>query len=981
MIKPDVWNHYQLVDISAKYTHLTGENSNVDVVAHRVRGDNAEHKDSVRIAFVYESEEETAAEIVSRCMYRATKEHSTYPLENLYILKLVDSPDYLQVLLAQIDSIKPDVIVVASDDVMRVIRPVSTIWATVDPYQLINRIHDMKWGEDTYSTVFTLSDYYTLLRTKEGKVAKESSTRLGEWVSALVNALRTRNLYTLDFSRYNYLVVNTLDKFEKLLDRMYEAELIGIDTETDNLNRVMNRLATIQFAFDDATAYVLPVFHPESPFTQEEAAYILQELKTYFERAKSATHIYANAKFDIIQLRRECKLQWYNHDVVDVQGALMLLDENRKFRDVKKLYGVTGKDKLSGYALAQLALEYGSTIYLETNMGKDDRSAVFKTPLKDVAEYGGVDVVILQQIYKFQLKEMASRGPAYSRTPVLLLKQIGHMILALVEMEMNGLPVDRMYLTKEVASGGAFIEARNQTKSELYALPAVVETNKRLLKNVGSDLFGRENPDTWVFDIDKIAHQQMLFFDVLGLEPLTYGKDGLPALNKAFKDKYAPLDDGGRLVEEIAIPAVAGFRSYSELKHLYNSFLKGFYNKLHEEEDMRVDSRLRPNFMFLPIVTGRLGARKPSLHQVPSRSKLAKGIKRQFVTAQGRAFVEADFIAHEIKNWMLASKEHVLAGIFKNTLNLRKEFRLLDKIDDPAHWATEFKRLDLHNQSCKLFFGLDPLEVPKAVRTKSKTTTFGTIYGMSSFRLSKALNISEEEAQGLIDKLFATYPDGTLYIHQTHEFGKKYLVVSSGIGRVRHLWGYLHTDFGVHGAMDRRGVNSRIQSVASDEGVEGNYQTQKLRWKLFHSQNLPLVFTLDNMVHDSTTAETALQTIPVAAYLIEHGMTTMVHNAYRDNYGMEFITGLELDFKVGGSLGAMHEWNYRPEVLEDIFEKTVKWQKDEMRYNTPKDVYSKFYDNLDLITEVRNKELRRQPDTGVCTEVLLTRKLAREVAF
>ena len=664
------------------------------------------------------------------------------------------------------------------------------------------------------------------------------------------------------------------------------------------------------------------------------------------------------------------------------QSAEYALDENRKFRNVKLVGAVTGKDVLSAYSLAQLALEYGCSKYLETNMGKDDRDNTFAQPLEDLAEYGGVDAVIPFQMRLFQLQEIASRGKIYHNLPTFITTQLSHMIIGLVEMESNGLPVDKFYLSREVASGGAFIEARDKERAELYAMDAVIEANAILVKKYhGGDLFDRSANDTWVFDIDKQEHQQLLFFDVLALEPVGTGKNGLPSINKAFKDKYAPKDDSGNLLDDIAIPEVAGFTLYAELKHLYSAFLKGFFEKLSTDPDMRATGRLISNFIFLIIVTGRLGARKPSLQQVPSRSKLAKPIKRQFITPPNHLYVKGDFSSHEVRNGAIAANDTGLIDVYREALTKRKQFRLIQEMSDAElkEWADVFKALDLHRRNCCLWYGItSPLEVPKDLRQKSKTTTFGTIYGMHAYRLAATLGISEEEAEELIARLFETYPGLAEYIELTHEMGHKYLVVKSGIGRLRHLWGYLHTNFGVHGAMDRRSVNSRIQGVSSDEGLEGNYQLQRLRWELFHSQNINLDVHVCNMVHDSVEAMTRIAHTAIATYLIEHSFTTCVHNSYRDNYGMEFQVALEMDIDVGPSLSETKGWNYRPENLIEIVEKSVKWQKDVLHYDTSKEELNKFHHNLWIMDELRCNELRNLPKSTVSREMYLTKKIVRE---
>lgn len=1424
---------------------------------HRIfdKDDNSD-AGAVRIAFVYESDEEDCAKIVARCAQRTLLNHKVNKLEYIYAIKVPEHESYFAIVCDYLYAIEPDVVIVVSRDIMRKLNPPKA-YDGVDMLQLINRLHTIRWDDVDYPTVVTMPDNEVLMCTEDGKVAKEAASRLGEWVGALTVALRKCNLYTIDVANYTYETITTLDRFEVFMDALYAAKLVSIDTETDNLNRIVNKLGTIQFAFDGDKAWVLPMHHPESPFSPKQMEYICGELREYFEHVKDTLHIYVNAKFDLIQLFRDLKLRWYAADTWDCQGGEYCLQENRKFRTVKLVNWTTGKDVLSAYSLAQLTLEYGCTAYLSGNMGKEDRGNIFGTPLKDVSQYGGKDTVIPFQMYHLQMQEFQSRGPAYRRCATIVRKQFSSMIRSFVEMESTGMLVDKAYLIKEVASEGAFVKARKQARDEIYAMESVIAANALLVqRDVGPDLFGRNAVDNWVFDIDKTEHQCLLFFEVLKLEPVKIGKSGNPSVDKAFKDKYAPLDDSGKLLEDIAVPEVAMFRDYSELKHLYNTFLKGFLEKFYDNIDMRKDGKLRPSFKFLQIVTGRTGAEKPSLQQVPSRSKLAKAIKRQFIAAEGQLIIACDASAAEVRNWGIASNEPNMIRSFGNILQKRKEFRLLDTVADPKAWEDTFKALDPHRQNCltgdalvdsdrgllrmddprlegamvmgrlgpakvakhicngerpvyelktkggrcikvtayhqfpvfdrnkgeftwkplraikaedyvmwrhdviehtstlklmlkhypnrvkggitkhiklprkmtpelayfiglvlsegsirksysyldgndskspwtgveftnsdpilldvfeqglrlfglehkrvlkakkgkecrivgvgtkhtkdafkicagstdlvymldqlgvqketqkeglpchsislpwaileaddkckiaflsaymdgdgcatrktypcwsttskamvqglallaqsvgietrviygsgkgrygivhtvnivgdiadtarilnacmlskqipgedyrkgrwllpadywrkgmrpikrgaknipiwkakdgteftdakstannylekvdhlnfydtyahiervkkvlrrinpiytkkwkaiqdnnwngdqvasieyigkekvydlsiaegydpsftanglvvhncKLFYGVEPLDVPKSMRSKVKTLVFGTVYGMSAMRLAITLKITEEEAQELIDLLFEKFPDGTLYITETHATGAKYLTVVSGIGRVRHLWGYLHTNYGVYGAMDRRGVNSKIQSIASDEVCEGNYQTQRLRWHYFWSQDLPLRFRIGNAVHDSSVAYSNIATIPIVTYLMEHGYTTAVYQSYLENYGMEFPVGLEMDFEIGANYGDMEGWNYRPETLRSTVEKAVKWQQDNLGYKVGKDAMAKFEHNLELIDDLRCQELRKLPANGVNTYMALTRKLAKECRF
>ena len=1335
----------------------------------------------------------------------------------------------------------------------------------IEPLRLLNRLGEFRFGNEKHEAVMSIPDRNVLRRNEFGKISKDNQTLVGEWFYAIRAAL-DGNRYDIDDDGYTYEIIRTEKQWEKFLDELWAAKKPGIDTETENLNRLANRLACIQISCDGSHAYIIPFDHPDITLPQKFRKRIEDDLREYFEYGKSEWHCYANAKFDLIQIIRELKLRWYNHAVFDVQGAQQQLDENRKFRSSVML--VEEKKMLPGFALDQLVIERGCHAYLRSSMGKEERANIFGQPFESVAEYGGLDAILTYRIHESQIAEALDRGDNYSKFVLVVTGQINSMIRAFVKMELTGLPIDRAYLaSQQSATTGEFEKSRAEHRAKLYAMDTVKQANKILLKRkFGSetDLFGTS--DKWVFDIDIIEHQQVLFFEVMGLTPTKVGKNGLPSTDKTFKAEYAPKDDDGKYLET-ALEEVQLFAEYGEFKHLFNSFMKSFYKKLFTSPDMRIDGRIRPEFKYLSIVTGRTGAGKPSLQNIPSRSKLAKVVKRQFITKPGSIYVKADFDSHEVRNWGISSGENNLVASYTAGMVAKRQFRLLD-VTTPEDWKVfeaAMKPLDLHRQNClsgdtlvqsdrgllrmddknllgatvmcvdgpakvvnhihngvrkvikittadgkqikltpdhrvkafdnscgefvwrkagsltvgdnlmgtlqnlphpdnyvfelqdypkmtgrgaratfiskkitrmtpdlaylmgiivteghiryskhyhflkgnaggsyveitntdlnvlreckrifseifgyeseiqekkvslreisgvqiktirpaykfvvgshdvvyklqqlgltkeniegrpsyttrvpnsifkadaesqkafiagcidgdgcvnpytqmnssslefvkdmaqlchglsivvriakptlnrsgknlyrlylcdgvdfhindysfkqsngvnsakfpslfwkqilssnelydintgetsisddneprtrgwmkrrvkvftdhkgkkfyingstnylektysirvhdrhaysdnieyllkrcdpssykklrylkdnlfygseitsiedageenvydltiekgkdpsfiangvmvhncRHFFGIDPSEVTKAQRSKVKTTVFGVVYGMSAMRLAVTLNISEDEAQELIDKLFEKFPDGSAFISITHQQGRKYLVCVSGIGRVRHMWGYLHLDRGVHGGMDRRGPNSMIQGIASDEGMEANYQLQERIWRLFHSQDIPYELEICNTVHDSTETISPIVTAPIACYLIEHAGSTLIHKRYSKRYGVEFNVGLELGFELGPSLGEMDDWNYRPEQLEVICRKAAEWSHKNLGYDLLTDKQWKaFKHNNEMMFEIRQDELRDTPKNGVSTHMYFGKAEAREIAL
>ncbi|HAN23647.1 MAG TPA: DNA polymerase I, partial [Microbacterium ginsengisoli] len=64
---------------------------------------------------------------------------------------------------------------------------------------------------------------------------------------------------------------------------------------------------------------------------------------------------------------------------------------------------------------------------------------------------------------------------------------------------------------------------------------------------------------------------------------------------------------------------------------------------------------------------------------------------------------------------------------------------------------------DLHRFVGARVFGVDPAEVSPAMRTKVKAMSYGLVYGLSAFGLSKQLRIEQSEAKQLMSEYFARF--------------------------------------------------------------------------------------------------------------------------------------------------------------------------------------------------------------------------------
>ena len=67
---------------------------------------------------------------------------------------------------------------------------------------------------------------------------------------------------------------------------------------------------------------------------------------------------------------------------------------------------------------------------------------------------------------------------------------------------------------------------------------------------------------------------------------------------------------------------------------------------------------------------------------------------------------------------------------------------------------------DLHRFVGARVFAVDPSDVTPAMRTKVKAMSYGLVYGLSAFGLSKQLRIEQSEAKQLMMEYFARFGCG-----------------------------------------------------------------------------------------------------------------------------------------------------------------------------------------------------------------------------
>jgi DNA polymerase I-like protein with 3'-5' exonuclease and polymerase domains len=182
--------------------------------------------------------------------------------------------------------------------------------------------------------------------------------------------------------------------------------------------------------------------------------------------------------------------------------------------------------------------------------------------------------------------------------------------------------------------------------------------------------------------------------------------------------------------------------------------VKGWWNKIQENVDSKVDFRLRPDYGFFDVVTGRLNSSGPSLQQVPSRGAEAKYIKRMFTSPPGTLHIRFDYSAHEVRVWSYVSGETVLANVFKVGQDLRRELRTTTEKGKLAEIFARIKKDgDIHIINVKRFLG-QVVDKDHPLRDAIKAVVFGVLYGKAAGTLAKDMVVNNTNAANdKIDKI------------------------------------------------------------------------------------------------------------------------------------------------------------------------------------------------------------------------------------
>lgn len=270
------------------------------------------------------------------------------------------------------------------------------------------------------------------------------------------------------------------------------------------------------------------------------------------------------------------------------------------------------------------------------------------------------------------------------------------------------------------------------------------------------------------------------------LGTILFEKLGLPIQKKTKKKTGYSTDVSvlTQLSEHHELPAlVLRHRSLAKLKSTYADNLLELIDP--------ATGRIHTSFNQTVTVTGRLSSSDPNLQNIPVRTEEGRQIRSAFIPRKGWTFLSADYSQIELRILAHCSGDEILIQSF---------------VDDE----------DIHTRTASEVFQVFPSFITPELRRQAKAINFGIIYGMSPYRLSKELEISQKMAKTYIDNYFARYSGVKRFIDQAISDARKTRQTSTLLGRIRLLADINSSNSNVRQFAERAAINTPIQGTAAD---------------------------------------------------------------------------------------------------------------------------------------------------------------------
>ena len=412
------------------------------------------------------------------------------------------------------------------------------------------------------------------------------------------NSDETLPAIQIDRSRYETLLTEA--DLNRWVEKLKQAKLFALDTETDNLDYMAANLVGISFALENGEAAYLPLQldYLGAPKTLEKTT-ALALLKPILENP-AIQKVGQNFKYDLTIFAR---------NGIDVQGVA--------FDTMLESYVLNSTGRHNMDELAKRYLGH-QTITFEEIAGKGKNQLTFnQIPLEKAAKYAAEDADVTMKLQQV-LWEKLSKEPTLEK----LFKEMELPLLGVLSrMERRGVLID---------SDALFLQSNEITNrlSELEEQAYV--------------LAGQP------FNLASTKQLQEILFDKLGLPVIQKTPKGAPSTNEEVLEELAFSHELPKVLVE--------HRGLSKLKSTYTDKLPQMVNPQ--------TGRVHTSYHQAVTATGRLSSSDPNLQNIPIRNEEGRRIRQAFIAREGFTVVAADYSQIELRIMAHLSQDQGLINAF-----------------------------------------------------------------------------------------------------------------------------------------------------------------------------------------------------------------------------------------------------------------------------------------------------------------------------
>jgi len=633
----------------------------------------------------------------------------------------------------------------------------------------------------------------------------------------------------------DYRVVQSVDELNQwsdfLLDyyKSGQTPWLSLDVETGGPDDKaglrefdpLTEIVSIQVTWKEKHAILIPVSHPEGNFAN---AFGIAAIKNFLQRLfydEAVPVIGTNIPFDYKQIYAKFGVR------------LRTISFDAKFAHQCRYAGDEPNDL--DYLSAKYCGMQGYGDGLKSNMAKlPGGKKSFQNLTLDQAfiDYSCGDTDAVYRLAPILIDELKQHGLWETYQTCFL-----QPLIPIAEMQINGLPIDQevyewlkyeMPLTlKDLMCPIRESRFYPQFLQERGCPPQYVSS---LVKGTAP----QNVTDKYAFNPGSSKQKAKLLFGILGLPQnpeRVSKKTGEPSTDKDTLNELNDICASHGWSDELAV--LSAIRQYSLISKLHSSYIVNLPNVVHDKGELKNDlfapywpSHLipwscHPQYKLDGTQTGRLSAANPAIHNMPSKSAIKRLFRSRWREAGG-CHLQFDYGAMEVR---------ILACSFM--------------ANDPTLKAAFLQGFDAHKYVASLVFQKPIEQVTAAERKVCKTVNFACLYGSGPQNVAGLLGISLRKAENFIADYLATLSHVAKWKHIQEQNALMQGFVKSAFGRIR----YLSTKVYSIGEVERRAVNTPIQSTASDVTLTSYV---RIFWGMLKQayKSLPYLFVHDSLGFD-----------------------------------------------------------------------------------------------------------------------------------